>query len=57
MGQSKVIAWNTPAEIVDEVEEMFGVIDVDPASNSKDNPNVPATTRYTEDDDGLAQGA
>ncbi len=55
MGQSKVIAWNTPAEIVDEVEEMFGVIDVDPASNSKDTPNVPAITRYTEDDDGLAQ--
>jgi len=55
MGQSKVVAWNTPSAIVDEVEEMLGEIDVDPASNSKDTPNVPATMLYTEDDDGLSQ--
>jgi phage N-6-adenine-methyltransferase len=55
MGQSKVVAWNTPSAIVDEVEDMLGVIDVDPASNSKDEPNVPAITHYTEEDDGLSQ--
>lgn len=55
MGQSKVVAWNTPTEIVGEVEGMFGVIDVDPASNDKESPNVPATTLYTEEDDGLSQ--
>jgi hypothetical protein len=45
----------TPKEIVEAVIECFGTIDLDPCSNSKETPNVPATTHYTIDDDGLAQ--
>ena len=55
MGQSTIVTWNTPADIVTDVREMFGEIDLDPASDSKDTPNVPATTIYTEEDDGLSQ--
>ncbi len=55
MGQSKIVTWNTPVEIVAKVEEMFGVIDLDPASNDRLHPNVPARVHYTEDEDGLVQ--
>lgn len=34
---------------------MGGEIDLDPCSNSKEMPNVPAAYHFTEDDDGLAQ--
>jgi phage N-6-adenine-methyltransferase len=47
--------WNTPNDIVEDIISFFGgVIDLDPCSNDKENPNVPANTLYTEDDDGLA---
>lgn len=45
----------TPAEIIASVVSLMGGIDLDPCSNSKDAPNVPAATVYTVDDDGLAQ--
>ena len=45
----------TPAEIINLVVAVLGGIDLDPCSNSHDNPNVPAATHYTKEDDGLAQ--
>ncbi len=45
----------TPAEIIEAVIAVLGGIDLDPCSNSHDNPNVPAATHYTKEDDGLAQ--
>lgn len=48
--------WNTPGDFVADVIQFFdGVIDVDPCTNDKNNPNVPATTLYDESDNGLAQ--
>jgi hypothetical protein len=47
--------WYTPRNIIDRVLEFFDEIDLDPCSNSKTNPNVPARQVYTEADDGLAQ--
>jgi len=47
--------WYTPADIVERVTRVLGSIDLDPCSNSKDAPNVPAEKHYTVDDDGLAQ--
>lgn len=45
----------TPREIIEAVIACMGAIDLDPCSNSYANPNVPATTHYTVEDDGLAQ--
>lgn len=45
----------TPKEIVDAVIECMGNIDLDPCSNSKTEPNVPADFHYTVEDDGLSQ--
>lgn len=47
--------WYTPQEILTRVVEVMGGIDLDPCSNSHDDPNVPATHHYTEEDDGLSQ--
>lgn len=44
----------TPAAIVDAVIDVLGEIDLDPCSNSKDTPNVPALYHYTVEDDGLS---
>lgn len=44
----------TPAVIVDAVIDVLGEIDLDPCSNSKDTPNVPALYHYTVEDDGLS---
>lgn len=44
----------TPAAIVDAVIDVLGTIDLDPCSNSKDTPNVPALYHYTVADDGLS---
>jgi len=56
MGSSASPEWYTPPRIIELTLELFGgVIDTDPCSNSKENPNVPATTLYTKDDNGLAQ--
>jgi ParB-like chromosome segregation protein Spo0J len=45
----------TPADLLARVVACLGAIDLDPCSNSHDKPNVPATTQYTRDDDGLAR--
>jgi len=47
--------WYTPPEIVEAVRELFGIIDLDPCSNSHEAPNVPARTIYTREDDGLTR--
>lgn len=47
--------WNTPKEIVNDVLLFFdNNLDLDPCSDSKENPNVPANTIYTEETDGLS---
>ena len=47
--------WNTPQEIVDKVVEYFGgPVELDPCSNSAENPNVPCIRCFTEEDDGLS---
>jgi hypothetical protein len=43
----------TPKYFLAAVVECMGEIDLDPASNSKDNPNVPATNHLTLEDNGL----
>jgi phage N-6-adenine-methyltransferase len=46
--------WYTPQEVIDCVLNLFGFIDLDPCSNSKESPNVPAAHHYTANDNGLA---
>lgn len=47
--------WNTPQEIVRDVLDFFeGELELDPCSNSEENPNVPAQRVYTEESNGLA---
>lgn len=48
--------WNTPKKILDAVLAVLGEIDLDPCSNSHENPNVPASVHYTKEDDGLSKG-
>lgn len=43
----------TPESILDLVIEVMSKIDLDPCSNSKDDPHVPAADHYTAEDDGL----
>jgi hypothetical protein len=45
--------WCTPKHIIDTVTDFLDEIDLDPCSNSKEHPNVPARQRYTVEDDGL----
>ncbi len=45
----------TPLYFLEAVVESMGGIDLDPASNSKDNPHVPATNHLTIEDDALSQ--
>lgn len=47
--------WYTPKEVVDSVIAALGEIDIDPCSNSHENPNVPAKVYYTKEDDGLSK--
>lgn len=47
--------YNTPFHIVEAVEETLGGIDLDPCSNSRTDPNVPAREVFVEEDDGLTQ--
>lgn len=46
--------WLTPPEIVAGVLEVLGEVDLDPCSNTFGEPAVPAESRYTAADDGLA---
>lgn len=52
---SKSDEWRTPRHIIEMVTELFGTIDLDPASNSDGDPWVPAMTHFTKSQDGLAQ--
>lgn len=53
---SKTDCWNTPAEVVDEVSKFFDYsLSLDPCSNSHSTPNIPASTVFTEEDDGLSK--
>ncbi len=45
--------WNTPSHVVNMASAVLGVIDLDPCSNSKETPNVPALEHFTAVDDGL----
>jgi hypothetical protein len=45
----------TPQYILDAVIACMGAIDLDPASNSREIPNVPAARHYTAQDNGLIQ--
>lgn len=47
--------WYTTQDIIQAAIDVMGGIDLDPCSNSHDNPNVPARYHYTKEDDGLAQ--
>lgn len=47
--------WNTPDGIIERVVRVFGEIDLDPCSNSHEEPNVPARRHLTREDDGLSQ--
>ncbi len=44
----------TPKEIIEAAISVLGAIDLDPCSNSKDTPNVPALEHFTIADDGLS---
>ena len=51
---SKTNEHYTPTKVVNHVIEFYnGVIDLDPCSNSVDNPNVPAEFHYAVELDGL----
>lgn len=45
----------TPDPVWQAALRVMGSIDLDPCSNSHSTPNVPATTHYTAEDDGLRQ--
>jgi len=45
--------WQTPKNIVELINKCLGGVDLDPCSNSKENPNVHATHVFTKHDDGL----
>jgi len=45
--------WYTPPAIIETVVDFFDAIDLDPCSNSKSTPNVPAAQHWTQDDNGL----
>lgn len=47
--------WFTPKWVVDLVLAVLGEVDLDPCSNSKESPNVPAKHLFTQEDDGLAR--
>ena len=47
--------WYTPPHIVGCVIATMGAIDLDPCSNSRATPTIPARRHFTIDDDGLAQ--
>jgi hypothetical protein len=52
---SASVEWYTPPDIVERVIGVLGTIDLDPCSNSREAPNVPAHQHFTVDDDGLAK--
>lgn len=51
---SKSNEWLTPPEIIERVIEVMGFINLDPCSNSKAIPNIPAHNHFTIETDGLS---
>jgi hypothetical protein len=47
--------WYTPRWLVDLVIRVLGRIDLDPCSNSRTQPNVPARRHFTVHEDGLSR--
>lgn len=47
--------YYTPKLLLEMVTKCIGPIDLDPCSNSHEEPNVPAYEHYTKEDDGLMQ--
>lgn len=45
----------TPKHVLDLGVECLGAIDLDPCSNNKTDPNVPAAMHYSAEDNGLLQ--
>ena len=45
--------WYTPPDIIERTIQALGGIDLDPCSNSREEPNVPAHRPFTIGDDGL----
>ena len=52
---SKSDEWYTPDKIIEPTVKLMGGIDLDPCSNSKTNPNIPAKNHFTLEDDGLTK--
>jgi hypothetical protein len=50
---SKTDEHYTPKDILDAVVSCMGEIDLDPCSNSRKKPNVPASSHFTAEDNGL----
>jgi hypothetical protein len=50
---SKSSEWTSPAEVVERATTVLGGVDLDPCAEMAEVHNVPATTRYTVQDDGL----
>jgi hypothetical protein len=51
---SQTNEWYTTPDIIQLVTDVMGAIDLDPCSNSKTDPNVPAKHHLTKEDDGLS---
>lgn len=47
--------WYTPAHVVAAVLDFFDEIDLDPCSNSHQDPVIPARQHFTQEDDGLSR--
>lgn len=52
---SQSVEWYTPHDIIRSVVAVLKKIDLDPCSNSHNDPHVPAVRHYTANDDGLSQ--
>ena len=50
---SRSVEWNTPPHIIQSVLKILGSVDLDPCSNSRTNPNIPAKRLYTKVENGL----
>jgi len=46
--------WLTPSKIIERVIAIMGFINLDPCSNSKTTPSVPAHNHFTIETDGLS---
>jgi hypothetical protein len=49
------IEWWTPEWLWQAAADVMGWIDLDPCSNSHENPTVPCPVRFTQQNDGLSQ--